>query len=183
MPKGFVFNALKDTTLSLGGRDFHFPKGVTTIIEDQTFTSPDLYKRNHESEPDEAAVLSTTISGFDAATRMLNRHHMNRIMQGFWVGKEEPSKTVIAQCEVKAQRWKRQQIAGAQKERADRLANVPGRNELDPEILEWMQAFGIQDNVYNPQGGSMTPETIANIAAAAGVAAAKAIQETAGARK
>lgn len=148
--QGFVYNALMDVTLRFSGRQFHFPMGETTVVEDQTFEAPDLYRRNREDDPDPHAILRREITGFDLASKLLDRHRQSRISHGFWLGKRKPTKEEIASTEKAAERYMRDQIAEAKKERHDRYANVPGRSEIDPIVLHWMEKLGVADDIYNP---------------------------------
>jgi hypothetical protein len=183
--KGYIYNALDDVTLPYAGRFFFIPKGKVTVIEDVMYSAPDRRPKPGEEEPEEGAMLENKRSGLEVAHILANRHRQDRKRQGFWVGDKEPSEADQKMCQRRATEYKRQQIASARKERADRLANVPGRNDYDDQIIRWMEELGISDDIHataTQAGPAMTPENIAQIANAVVQANRKAEKEPVGAK-
>jgi len=146
----YVYNALKDLTLLHNGREHKFLKGRVTEVDDQVFTAPDVYRRNHPSNPQADAMLEARMNGGDFARMILNRHYLNLLDAGCWVGDEKPTDVQKQACALKAEAYKRKRIDEALQERSERRAGGKGLLALDEEIIEWMRELGITDELYNP---------------------------------
>lgn len=183
--KGYLYNPYKDVLFSFGGRTWEFPagkagsspRGKVTEIDDATFTAPDLVKRNAETDSNENAMLTYTVTGYELAQKFMNRHQVNRFAQGFWVGQNQPTDKEKSDADKRAKKARLDAISAAQKDRALAKAGKPGRMEFDDYILDFMKEEGIKDDFYDtvPGGGGLSKEILEAIGAAAGAAAAQAV--------
>ena len=175
--EGFVYQDVKDTTLNFGGRPFFFPRGVLVTLSDQEFVTADMRRRNDEDDPSPSATLTYTITGYEMAKKLMTRHHQARIGHGWWIGRKAPTKAEIEATEADAKRFKRGEIFEAKRERAERMAGMPGgRARFDDDILAFMTELGIKDDFY--ETGGIDSQILEKLTATAAAAAAKAVAET-----
>lgn len=167
MTRAFVYNPLRDMIFMFSGREYLFPKGMTSIT-DQTFSAPDEYRRNlaNGSDEDKQAMHEMTLPAVKFAEGLLRRHHVNFFDAGFIVSDKEPSPQDRQKADAIAKNYKMQMIDEQIQERRERQAGGMGRLKLDTEIIEWMIELGIEDSFYNPKPTqTMDPTEIATAVA------------------
>ncbi len=170
------------------GKNYEFPKGEVTVLEDQHFTAPDVYRRNmsNGSPADKKAVHEYDVDAISFAHQLFRRQYTDFLLAGIYVGTTPPTKMDKEACEAKAEIWWRGAIEDFQNERNERKSGGKGRLAPDPDLVEKMKQFGIKDEVYNSTKSGMSDEDLQRLTTASAMAAVKAMQmekETAGSRK
>lgn len=147
----FIYNAFTDLHLTFDGRPFSFLEGKVTELNDITCTAPDLRRRNHESDPRPDAMLDRTYNAREFAEMLFTRHGQNLIGAGVISLTDEPPSDKQKTFAVAAGRiFKIKMCEEALAERRSALARG-GKPELDPLILDWMKAYEVRDELFNPK--------------------------------
>lgn len=188
--KVYVYNPIRDLTgeraLMFDGKLYEFPKGKVTVLEDQHFQAPDLYRRNmaNASPAEKKAVHEYDLDATTFANTIFRRQYVDMIAAGIFIGSKEPTVEEKKACDKRAEQWKRAQIDEFQQERMERQSGGKGRLSPDVEMIEWMEELGIEDKLYNPLKGGMPQEDLVAMGAAIGKSVAEAMKaEPVGARK
>lgn len=148
--KAFVYNPLETMTLLMNGREYVFPSHDITVIEDQQFSAPDMYRRHHPSQPEANAMLETTMSGMEAARWMLTRQYLNLLDAGFILSEKEITPRQKEEAYIKALAYKKRVVDEALQERRERQSGGHGRLAHDEKTIAYMAELGIEDPIYNP---------------------------------
>lgn len=176
MSVAYLFNGFKDLTLVYGGLPYYFPYNEVTKYGDQVFRSADERSRNHESNPVDGAVFETKRDAIEFFTDMMNRHYQGYQTEGVvWIGTKDPTveqqKRTMELGRIKKMKIVEQSLA----DRRSALAKG-GQPEIDTEIVQWMQAYGIYDELYSPKpaaGGGFTEDQLQQIGAIMGAVTAQ----------
>lgn len=175
----FVFNPLRPTTLEFSGREYHFPKGVVSQVQDQRFWAPDEYRRHLDngSPEDKEAVHEMIIPALRFAETLFgNRHYTNLRDAGFWVGDREPNDKEKQTSDAKAKAWKMKEIDLFIQERRERQSGGMGRLAPDQEVIDWMIELNVFDPLYNPAPTGTSNEELARLATAVGLGVVEAME-------
>lgn len=158
----FVYNGYVDLSCPFDGRVFSFPKGKTVRVDDVYCSSPDDYRRNHESDPRPDAVLDRTYPAKEFAQMILTRHNQNLLGERVvWLGDKEPTDQERKRTDDFGRVRKRKQVEEALSERKQALIKG-GRPDLDMQIVEWMIELDVFDETYNPRPAQDNSKVVAD---------------------
>lgn len=150
--KTLVFNGFADLRLQWDGRWFEFKYNETQEVSDQQAIAPDMWQRNHPSDPQPNAVLERTYPADQFVRNLFERHHQNYITRGaIWIGDKEPSESTKARVRDRGRILKREVCEEAIAERRQAMAKHGKAPNLPEQIVDWMKELNIFDPTYNPQ--------------------------------
>jgi hypothetical protein len=176
----FVYNGYTDLHCPFDGRVFHFPFQKTVRIDDVYCSSPDEYRRNHESDPHPDALLERTYPAKEFTQMVLTRHNQNLLAEHVvWIGDKEPTDNERKRTDDFGKVRKRKQVEEALSERKQALIKG-GRPDLDMQIVEWMVELDVFDETYNPRPSQDNSKVVAEALQAIAQASQ---QQLAGAKK
>lgn len=148
----FVFNGFHDIRATFDGKIWNFPYGETRPLTEYLSTAPDEYARNHESNPDENAMLEKVYSPQELAEVLFGSNGENLLGEGCVVVAE--TDITAQQKEVARERGRIMKARIASELLADKNARFQkgaSAVPLTPTVIGWLKECGIHDPIYYPE--------------------------------